>query len=985
MKRTLLSLLAASAMTAFASAPQAEYLTRGVVAVKTSDGVFVSWRSLTTDDASMTYDIYRDGTKVNQTPISDVTNYTDPQGTESSVYEVKCLVGTTVKDSDTATTWSTPYLKVHLDRPASGSVKGGSYSFTPDDVSVGDVDGDGVYELFVKWFPTNAKDSASKGFTGPTIIDCYRLDGTKLWRIDLGHNIRSGNHYTQFMVYDFDGDGKAEMICKTAPGTIDGTGKAVLLAGDKVTDDYRQEGTSSSDKIYGHVKGGAEYLTVFNGLTGAEINTIPYKANYTITDESTWGDNYCNRADRYLAGVAYLDGQKPSCIMARGYYRCAFVWAVDFDGQQLTERWFHRSTTKNQGLWGEGAHSLSIGDVDGDGCDEIVYGAASLDHDGSLLYRTGGAHGDALHLAKMIPDREGLQVFMTHEEKDANYPFDTEMRDAKTGEIIYMKAQSGKDIGRGLAANVSPNWPGYEYWAASDASVYSQGEAIANNRPSINFRIYWDGDLLDECYDGTWVTKPQADFKGIHTLADLSQYSNAAACNGTKNTPNLQADIMGDWREEVILHDAATQSDLLIFTTTIPTSYKLPCLMQDHQYRMAIAWQNVAYNQPPHLSYCPEDRFSTAAAITLVSGSPSQALDMNAPIQNIVLKARNATGLTASELPAGLVWNYDAATATGTVSGTVTQDGEHTVTVTTTGANDGKDVTYTLKFMVIRAVAQELTQVAYYSFDNPGATVTNHIHGEATAVGTNLPTAIGGKKGNAVLFDGTNHYTQDAYDDIQLGADDFSIELWMKSADDAAYVFTKGSHTNNATTGASGHWIGLELKNGVLYFAIDDDVTKSQAYVKEAARFFNDEWHHVVLVRNASKKELLMYIDGIEVAKGTDSTGSVTDNNEPLVVGNVAVNFNNNFTGALDEFIIYKGAMNAEQVADHFAMSGIKDVLATDTAATYTVVNAMSGMLVRRAVGSDAASITNTLAQGVYILVIERAGQPAETYKFIKR
>ena len=927
MKHQLISCLASAALavgTASAAAPQAEYLDRGVVAVGTTEGVFVSWRSLVTDAADTSFDIYRNGTKINDQPISTKTNYLDAAGQAGATYEVRAT-NTTVAATGQAQAWAEPYMKVHLDRPEGGKVDGHSYTFSPDDISVGDVDGDGVYELFVKWVPSDAKDSASGGFTGPTIIDCYKLDGTRLWRVDLGHNIRSGNHYTQFMVYDFDGDGSAEMICKTAPGTKDGKGNWVLMEGDKETDDYRLYDVGDRKAAArGHVFGGAEYLTCFSGKTGEALSTIAYKPGYDYVSESTWGDNYANRSDRYLAGVAYLDGLHPSAIMCRGYYRCAFVWAVDFKDGKLQEVWFHESKEKNKGLWGEGAHSLTIGDVDFDGKDEIVYGAASLDHDGTLLYRTnkfnvGEGHGDALHLARMIPDREGYQVFMPHESKDAGYAFDTEMRDARTGEIIFMKPQSGKDIGRGLAANVSPDYPGYEYWAASDANVYSQGQAISTNRPSINFRIYWDGDLLDECLDGTSITKPTPDFSKINELAQFSVYSNAAACNGTKNTPNLQADLFGDWREEVILHDGATQSDLLIFTTTIPTVYKIPTLMQDHHYRMAIAWQNTAYNQPPHPSFCPEDVYDTRAAILLSSGSASQMVALGESIEDVTVKARNAAGLAVGELPEGLVWNYDEAAKAGTLSGKPAAEGDYTVTVTTTGAANGEEAKMQIKIKVNHVVV--LKPLAYYSFDNPGATVANHVYGQATATG-DAPEAVQGKKGNAALFNGSNHYTQEAYGDIQLGSRDFTVEMWMKSADDAAYVFHKGSHAANAETGATGHWIGLELKNAVLYFAIDDNVTKSQAYMKEADKVFDNEWHHVVLVRDTYKKQLYMYIDGELKATGADNTGAISDNNELFVMGNVGVNYDNAFAGALDEFTIFEGAMSAEKVAERYATTG---------------------------------------------------------------
>ncbi len=708
MNKVILSMaMAAAIFTGRAATPQAEYLDRGVVAVKTDDGVFVSWRSLARDGKDTAFDVYRDGVKINDTPISKVTNLTDPAGNAGAKYEVKAVKGSAVTDSGSCEAWATPYMKVHLDRPAGGTVSAqdgshaSNYTYTPDDVSVGDVDGDGVYELFVKWMPSNAQDNSRSGFTGPTIIDCYRLDGTKLWRIDLGHNIRSGNHYTQFMVYDFDSDGCAEMICKTAPGTKDGKGNQVLLGNDKPTDDYRHQ-TDEPTKSLGRPLGGSEYLTCFSGKTGEALSTIPYRPAYDDVSTDIWGDNYGNRSERYLAGVAYLDGLHPSAIMCRGYYRAAFVWAVDFRDGKLQEVWLHESNIPGQGIWGEGAHSLTIGDVDGDGKDEIIYGAGALDHDGKLLYRTNPntdkseGHGDALHLAKMLPDREGLQVFMTHEDTKPHYPFDTEMRDAGTGEIIFSLPQSGRDIGRGLAANVLSAYPGYEYWSAAGREIYNSGKVIARSYPSINFRIYWDGDLLDELLDGTQVTKPNDNFSHIRTLVDFRQWSNAASCNWTKKTPNLQADIMGDWREEVILHDHETQSDLLIFTTTIPTGYKLPCLMEDHQYRMAIAWQNTAYNQPPHLSYSPEDSYETRPVIVVRSGALSQPIKSGKAIEPITLTVLRATGISATELPEGFCWTYDAKNNEGTLTGIPVKDGEHKIVLTTTGAADGDNTTLTI-------------------------------------------------------------------------------------------------------------------------------------------------------------------------------------------------------------------------------------------------------------------------------------------------
>lgn len=613
----LCKLLAASVCTLLlisspaAADPRQEYLSRGTVAFPSGEGgMFVSWRALERDGKSPTYNIYRDGAKLTATPITDRTNYRDPEGQPGALYTVVTTdaAGSEV-DTDSCRAWLTPYLKLHLDRPEGGTVTGmhpgttQAYTYSPNDMSIGDVDGDGVWELFVKWEPSNAHDSAHSGFTGPTIFDCYRLDGTRLWRINLGQNIRSGAHYTQFLVADFDGDGRAEMICKTAPGTVDGMGHHVLLGDDKADEDHR---VYTQEKAYGHVRGGSEYLTVFSGLTGEALHTIPYRPAYYDVSEEIWGDEKCNRSDRYLAGIASVDGQLPAAIMCRGYYSGSFVWAVNFRDGQLKEAWLHKSDRPMEGLWGEGAHSLVCGDVDGDGKDEIIFGASALDHDGSLLYRTGGGHGDALHLGKFISNRQGLQVFMPHEEEQPPYPYNVSLRDAATGEILYSKPQTGADVGRGIIADISDKWPGDEYWASDARKVYSCGKPVSSLRLPMNFRIYWDGDLLDELLDGTRVTKPDAELKNLATIADFRRHGQRIrACNGSKNTPCLQADLLGDWREEVILRDSETNSDIYIFSTDIPSPHRLPCLMEDRVYRLAIASQQTCYNQPPHLSYSP--------------------------------------------------------------------------------------------------------------------------------------------------------------------------------------------------------------------------------------------------------------------------------------------------------------------------------------------------------------------------------------------
>ena len=626
---------------------QMERLDRGVVALPAQDkGIFVSWRLLGTDEKGTTFDLLRDGKTIAKGLT--ITNFTDTKGSSASRYSVVTHLPSVTSPHTSAemTAWPDLYRSIPLDRPEGGTTPDGRpYQYRPNDCSVGDVDGDGQYELFLKWDPSNAHDNAHDGYTGDVIIDCLKLDGTKLWRINLGKNIRAGAHYTQFMVYDFDRDGHAELICKTAPGSMDGTGRYVTEAADD--DEIRKDNNQADYRNErGRILSGPEYLTVFNGQTGRAIHTIYYRPNRAfgvggapLYDKEGWGDRSMNgnRGERFLAGVAWLNGpdSKPSAIMCRGYYTPSHLWAVDFDGQKLTTRWLHASTTphdyyvidhQGQQTWyhdlkatayGQGAHSLSVGDVDGDGCDEITYGSAAINNDGTLLYSTGLGHGDALHLSDLDPDRPGLEVFMVHESR----PYGADLRDARTGERLWYET-ARDDTGRGVAADIDGQHRGFEFWHIFNRAVHDiKGNVISNNLPSCNFRIYWDGDLQDELlanrgrpYFGSFVEKwdgekavPLPLSNGQH-IADLGH---SASCNWTKATPCLQADIFGDWREEVILWDASDAAHLNIFTTNIPTNYAVPTLMHDNIYRLSICWQNTAYNQPPHLGYYLPDYVSS--------------------------------------------------------------------------------------------------------------------------------------------------------------------------------------------------------------------------------------------------------------------------------------------------------------------------------------------------------------------------------------
>lgn len=564
-----------------------EWLDRGVVAVKVSNGVFLSWRLLGTDPQDVAFNIYRNGILVNGTPLTGGTNFVDTAGTNNASYEVKAVIdGQEQLANKTTSVWAQQSLTVNLNRPNGGSTPDGAYTYSPGDASVGDVDGDGEYEIILKWDPSNQKDNAHSGYTGNVYIDAYKLNGQQLWRIDLGRNIRAGAHYTQFLVYDFDGDGKAEVVMKTADGTRDAAGTVIGNA----NADYRNSS--------GYILTGPEYLTVFNGQTGRIMQTIPYpNARGNVSD---WGDNYGNRVDRFLAGVAYLDGRRPSMIFSRGYYAKAMISALDWRNGELTTRWtFTADGNQNQNYRGQGAHSLSIADVDNDGRHEIIFGAATIDDNGRGLYTTDLGHGDALHVADIIPSRPGLEVFMVHECPACYGNHGVEVHDARTGQILYSGNGNGQDVGRGLAADIDPRHPGMEVWGSRNGLFTSTGQELSAKPGPTNFAIWWDGDLLRELLDGTTISKWNYQ---AGTVSTLFSPSGVESNNGTKSTPALSADLFGDWREEVILRNS-NNTQLVIFTTTIPTEHRIPTLMHDVQYRVAIAWQNVGYNQPPHPSF----------------------------------------------------------------------------------------------------------------------------------------------------------------------------------------------------------------------------------------------------------------------------------------------------------------------------------------------------------------------------------------------
>lgn len=645
---------------------QREKLNRGVVAIKQDAGnVIVSWRTLYSDKKGEQFDIYRNGVKLNTQPLTTGgTFFVDSKPlTTDATYEIR---GRGINGSYTLKADAPEgYIPIKLQKPEGGTTPDGrDYTYSANDASVGDVDGDGQYEIVLKWSPSNERDNSHPGFTGNTLFDCYRLDGTRLWRIDMGPNIRSGAHYIPFIVYDFDGDGRAEFMVKTADGTIDGTGQAI---GDPKADwreglaeakanyeknrenikkeqaemeklrkeweQMRREGRrpdrqqarkwwnanrrrrNNAGWLDGRILRGPEYMTVFNGLTGKAMASEAYVPERG--DVRAWGDSNGNRSERYLAALGYLDGVHASAIFCRGYYTRTVLAAWDWDGQKLTNRWTFDTNNKEWSDYaGQGNHNLRVADVDGDGCDEILYGSMAVDNNGKGLYNTGMGHGDAMHLTAFDPNSDKLQIWDCHENRRDGSDF----RDAATGKVIF-QLKSNEDVGRCMAADIDPTNPGVEMWSSDSKGIRNiKGEIVkpkhavkaekdddenAENddtalyvrgmRLPTNSGVWWDGDLLREMLDHNRVSKYDWE---TGQMKLMKEFEGCQFNNGTKSNPCLSGDIIGDWREEVLVR-TTDSNELRLYVSTIPTEYRMNCLMEDIPYRISVATENVAYNQPP--------------------------------------------------------------------------------------------------------------------------------------------------------------------------------------------------------------------------------------------------------------------------------------------------------------------------------------------------------------------------------------------------
>jgi hypothetical protein len=556
-----------------------ENLDRGVVAVKVTGGIYVGWRMFGTEydttATNVSYNLYKDGTKLAN--VTDSTNYLDAAGTTSAKYSVSAVIkGVEGTQSDGVTAWAQNYLSIPLTSPGS--------SYSASDGSTGDLDGDGKLDIVLKWDPSNSHDNAQSGVTSNVYIDGYTLAGKKLWRIDLGPNIRAGAHYTQMSVADFDGDGKAELAVKTAPGTKDGTG-AYLSKGPAATDDDSAVYRNAT----GYILTGPEYVTVFAGDTGKELDTVAYPV--PRGDVSSWGDAYGNRVDRFNGGIAFVkEGGvatgKPSIIQGRGYYTRMTVSSLTYRNGVLAKNWVYDSVTAIPN--GGGDHSEMAADTDGDGGQEIITGATTINSDGTFKCSTNLGHGDAMHISELVVGK-GISVFTVHESLGGG-----DCHDAATCKT-YFNITGGGDNGRGAADYVGVG----NDTAASCSSSHTgnlncgTGATVTPNAGS-NFLIYWDADEWRELENGTSITKA-----GGGTLLSCSE---CGSNNSTKSTPTLTADLIGDWREELVLRESSNAA-LRVFTTTDVTKRRIYTLMHDPTYRAQVAFENSAYNQPPHVGF----------------------------------------------------------------------------------------------------------------------------------------------------------------------------------------------------------------------------------------------------------------------------------------------------------------------------------------------------------------------------------------------
>ena len=644
MKRVffLVAMLLVLSCAAFAQR-HTDQLDRGLVAVPTgsagsSTRNTVTWRRLADEYFGVTYNLYKNGSKV----ASNLTTtcYNDESNAPSTTtYQVAAVVNGVEQTKCTAVTpWpqfvykqgdnrcASGYLDIELAKVYDRDGNDVTENYKPNDAEMADLDGDGQLEIIIKRLNTYDASTEQTGVIYPeesrqfVVLDAYDVNwqtgtATLMWRIDCGPNMVSLNSTEiDVIAFDWDEDGKAEVVLRGADNMIvyGSDGQTQLYTIGNMTVNTRNT-FSTTDGQYAWTHTGAEYLIYMNGQTGALYQKMDFPLKRLEDGETdlkkAWGDNYGHRSSKYFFGAPFLDGRKASLFLARGIYTRHKMMALDLNkgSHEWSERWSWNCNDSNSPWYGNGYHNFVIADVDEDGRDEIVYGSMVIDDNGKGLSTTGYGHGDAQHVGDFDPYRKGLEFFGCLEEKPY---YGSSYRNATTSESYYKKTSTGDD-GRALMANIYNEYPGslgrsssMDTWLSSVKDVEISGiENISNDKGDgnhhLNFRIYWDGDLCSEILDspGTesyaGIVKPGT---GRIFLTDKGGSMN----NGSKNNPCFQGDIIGDWREEIVLRNG---TNLRVFTTGAGTNYSLPCLWNDHQYRQAMVWQMMAYNQPPHTSY----------------------------------------------------------------------------------------------------------------------------------------------------------------------------------------------------------------------------------------------------------------------------------------------------------------------------------------------------------------------------------------------
>ena len=621
----------------------------------------ISWRLLKTDPSNVAFDIYKsvDGeaeVKLNEEPISNTTSWVDADidVSKTNVYWVTLANQTETLCDYTFTSEMAEkfYHEIRLNL----NVPDASITYSPDDIQLGDLDGDGELEIVVKREPY---DGANMGvwFNGTTLLEAYKMDGTFLWQIDLGINIRSGSHYTSYILYDFDGDGLCEIAFRSSEGTKFADGKIITDANGKIND-YRNRQTDgkgwysgaaiardpndpSTATTCGLIMEGPEYISICRGYDGREITRIDNiprggegsKVSRAKYWSEYWGDDFGNRMDRFFIGVAYLDGipdeatgvrtTNPSLIISRGIYKNWQVWALDLKGNELVPRWKF-DTADHASKWkGMCSHCFRVADLDGDGKDEILYGSAAIDDDGSELWCNGNGHGDILHVGKFIKDRSGLQIVASFEEaKDyegQGNGYACQVINARDGSMITGHGKNlpvdASDVGRCIVADVDPDSPDFEYWSSTQEGMFSCNGTglVSTTYPTgigsgvmYNVAIYWSGqstrEMLDRGCIVSYKANPDVNKSNKNRLISFDLYGSNQGNHASKYNPCYYGDFLGDYREEVILGSSDYKS-IYIFSTNHPTTHRLPHLMTDHNYDMSQAMQNMGYNQGTNLGY----------------------------------------------------------------------------------------------------------------------------------------------------------------------------------------------------------------------------------------------------------------------------------------------------------------------------------------------------------------------------------------------